>query len=284
MDDIWSNASFFSDGQFYLSLLLGLTLGSLATAMAYRLPRGISMITQERSHCPHCNRVLTVLDLFPVASWLFLRGRCRGCARPYGLRYLGIELATLALCVAFYMALPAGPALVAFYFAAAVLVAHVAIDFEWQLLLDKLNLSLAALAVLAIVLICNMLPLDGDAPLWDVAARMSLLSLAGGVIYAAVSAAVRWLGARVLGREPMGLGDVKFFAAAGMWLGPDVMTLATFMILSGLTGIALGLFWRWRYGAAAFPFGPALIAAFTGLLLTGHGPIVAAMKMYGNAF
>lgn len=278
------NSEIFTDAQFYLALLLGLCLGSLATAMAYRLPRGISMITQDRSHCPHCNRTLTFLDLFPVFSWVFLRGRCRGCGLSYGRRYLGIEVTTLALCLAFYFILPAGAPLVAYHLAAAVLVAHMAIDFEWQLLLDKLNLALAALAVLAIALICNALPLDKDSADWNLALHLGLMSLAGAVVYAGLSAGLRWVVGRMLGREPMGLGDVKFFAAAGMWLGPDITVLANFMMASGLVGIALGLFWRWRYGAAAFPFGPALIAAFAGFLLVQQGHLASVVAEYGNAF
>ena len=274
----------FVDAQFYLAVLLGLCLGSLATAMAYRLPRGISMITQDRSHCPHCNRTLTFLDLFPILSWLFLRGRCRGCRQPYGRRYLGIEVTTLALCLAFYAVMPAGAPLVAFYLTAAVLVAHVAIDFEWQLLLDKLNLALAALAVLAIAMLCNVLPLDKGVADSEQALRLLSLSAAGALVYGLLSAGLRFVAGRIMGREPMGLGDVKFFAAAGMWLGPDVTILANFMMASGLTGIALGLFWRWRYGAAAFPFGPALIAAFVVFLLLGQGHIAAAIGMYGNGF
>ena len=62
------------------------------------------------------------------------------------------------------------------------------------------------------------------------------------------------------------------------------MTLAHFMMLSGLMGVGLGIFWRLRFGGTAFPFGPALIAAFAVLLLLGQGHIVAAAQMYGNAF
>lgn len=278
------SAAVFADPQFYLAIFMGLCFGSLATAMAYRLPRGISMVTQDRSHCPHCNRTLTFFDLFPVLSWLWLRGRCRGCKQPYGRRYLGIEITTLALCLAFYFILPAGAPLVAFYLASTVLVAHVAIDFEWQLLLDKLNLALAATAVLAIAMMTNTLPFDSDASDWQQAQRLLLLSATGALIYGGLSAALRYVVGRIMKREPMGLGDVKFFAAAGMWLGPDITILANFMMASGLVGLALGMFWRWRYGAAAFPFGPALIAAFVGFLLAGQGHLAAAMGMYGNGF
>ena len=193
-------------------------------------------------------------------------------------------MTTLALCLAFYFILPAGAPLVAYHFAAAVLVAHVAIDFEWQLLLDKLNLALAALALVAVALICHVLPLDKGIADWALATHLLMLSLAGAVVYAGLSAGLRFVVGRMLGREPMGLGDVKFFAAAGMWLGPDITILANFMMASGLAGIALGLFWRWRYGAAAFPFGPALIAAFAGFLLAQQGHLAAAVAVYGNSF
>lgn len=261
------------DAGLALTIFFGLCLGSLATALAHRLPRAIPMTT-PRSRCPRCGCRLGALDLIPVVSWLWLRGRCRGCGQAYGVHYLLIELVTLTLCLAFFVCLPTGAWLLAFYCAAAVLVAHTAIDLESQLLMDSLNLALAVLAFAAIILI---------GPL-QVSALMPVLAFAGAgvVLYALASAGLRWLAGKVLRREAMGLGDVKFFAAAGAWLGPDPAVLAHFMLIAGLSGIVLGLLWRRRFGDEAFPFGPALIFALIALLLAGQGLVAGRVYMYGN--
>lgn len=273
-----------TDGGFYIALFLGLCLGSLATALAYRLPRGISMIARERSHCPACDRPLGVLDLVPVFSWLALRGRCRGCKKYYGLRYLGIECATLALCLAFYFLMPAGAPVLAMYLAAPALVAMTAIDFEWQILPDKLNAWLAAMAGLAIVLQTGLLPLDDWSADWGAAGFQALLALGGAFVYAITALVIRAVMQWRMGQEPLGLGDIKFFAAAGFWLGPDPMRFAIFMMVAGFAGIFLGLAWRRWKGEGVFPFGPALIFAFIAFLLVGESLVGGMPHEYGNMF
>lgn len=69
----------------------GLIIGSFATALVYRLPRGLDWVS-ARSRCPSCGHVLGVPDLVPVFSWLFLRGRCRHCGTKIPARYPLIEL------------------------------------------------------------------------------------------------------------------------------------------------------------------------------------------------
>jgi leader peptidase (prepilin peptidase)/N-methyltransferase len=68
-------------------IFTGLVLGSFATALAYRLPRELSMVTRVHSQCPSCAHNLGVPDLVPLFSWVFLRGRCRYCQAPIGLQY-----------------------------------------------------------------------------------------------------------------------------------------------------------------------------------------------------
>ncbi len=75
-----------------MGFLLGLILGSFLNALAYRLPRGESLMT--RSHYTTCFHQITAWENIPVISWLFLRGRCSGCKEPISARYPLIELGT----------------------------------------------------------------------------------------------------------------------------------------------------------------------------------------------
>ena len=58
--------------------ILGITLGSFYNVVAYRLPRGESIVFPS-SHCPNCNHKLTPLELIPIFSFLFQKGKCKNC-------------------------------------------------------------------------------------------------------------------------------------------------------------------------------------------------------------
>lgn len=77
---------------YLLMVVLGGVFGSFITCAAYRVPRGISLRNPKYSQCPSCNVRLGIVDLIPVLSWIFLRGRCRRCHAPFGMRYVLIEI------------------------------------------------------------------------------------------------------------------------------------------------------------------------------------------------
>ena len=70
----------------------GLALGSFATVVAHRVPRGESIVG-GRSRCPGCGATIAAYDNVPVLSWLLLRGRCRRCGERISARYPLTELA-----------------------------------------------------------------------------------------------------------------------------------------------------------------------------------------------
>src|SRR3977135_2989378 len=78
--------------------LFGLLIGSFLNVVAWRLPRGESLV-KPRSKCPGCATQLKFYDNVPVVSWLVLRGRCRGCSTRISARYPVVEALTAALYV-----------------------------------------------------------------------------------------------------------------------------------------------------------------------------------------
>ncbi|MGB4101159.1 MAG: prepilin peptidase [Alphaproteobacteria bacterium] len=90
-------------GHAAVGFVFGAIIGSFINALSYRLPRGISML-KPRSSCPSCKSVLGILDLIPIASYLWNRGSCAHCGVKIGRRYLVIEL-VMALHCAFAFAL-----------------------------------------------------------------------------------------------------------------------------------------------------------------------------------
>ena len=70
----------------FIAALLGACMGSFLNCAAWRIAHGESFV-KGRSRCPDCGHPLGALDLVPVFSWLFLRGKCRYCGKKIPARY-----------------------------------------------------------------------------------------------------------------------------------------------------------------------------------------------------
>lgn len=173
-------------------------LGSFLGLLVERLPAGESVVL-GRSQCRSCNTTLGPRDLVPLLSWAVGRGRCRHCGVPLGWFHPGIELAAIAVAL---WSVAAAPGWLAWASAGLgwTLLALAVIDRRHMILPDVLTLPLipAGLAVAAFT------PGGGIAH--------HLIGVAAG---AACLGAVAWAYWRFRGREGLGLGDVKLFAAAG---------------------------------------------------------------------
>ena len=84
-----------------IAFIIGTFLGSFYTLAVYRIPIKQD-ITHERSYCPKCNHRLNFLDLVPVFSYIFLRGKCRYCKEKIRPRYLILEIVS-GLAFMFYI-------------------------------------------------------------------------------------------------------------------------------------------------------------------------------------
>lgn len=71
--------------------LTGIVFGSFFTLAVYRIPRKENIVF-GRSHCTSCNHRLEFLDLIPILSYIFLKGKCRYCGEKIRLRYLLLEV------------------------------------------------------------------------------------------------------------------------------------------------------------------------------------------------
>ena len=76
---------------YLMFFLIGIVMGSFFTLATYRIPLKQD-ITHTRSYCPNCNHRLNFLDLIPVLSYIFLKGKCRYCKQNISPRYILMEL------------------------------------------------------------------------------------------------------------------------------------------------------------------------------------------------
>ncbi len=238
-----------------LAGLLGLVMGSAVTAIAYRVPRGISWL-RGRSACPGCQTQLGLADLIPLFSWLASRGRCRHCGVRVALRYPLTEV----ICAVWAVLLlrltgvtPIYPLLAIWGF---MLVALMWIDLDFQLLPDVLTFPGTLLALAAVL----QVPGGARHAIFGIAVGSGILWLLG------------WAYFRVRKVEGMGFGDVKLAAMFGAILGWQ-LTLLT-LLIAALAGSLWGgwLIHRGRGdGQTALPFGTLLAPAAMVVFLWGEG-------------
>lgn len=70
--------------------LFGICIGSFLNVVILRLPRHESLIKRS-SHCMTCGAKIRPIDLIPVFSWIFLRGKCHSCGEKISVRYPVVE-------------------------------------------------------------------------------------------------------------------------------------------------------------------------------------------------
>lgn len=244
-----------------LLFLFGLPIGSFLTVVAYRVPRGESVVG-GRSHCPGCGAQIAAYDNVPVVSWLLLRGRARCCGAPISPRYPLTELAVALLYATTALVFWGDAAEVTLGLAFVTTLITVTItDLERRVIPNKLLIVSALVgAVLAIAFDPSSLP-----------ERAMAAAAAGGLLFAVALAYPRG----------MGLGDVKLAAVMGLYLGRSV---APALLIAFFAGSLFGLALIARRGAAArkqaVPFGPFLaLGGVIGLFLGDQ-----IVDWYLNAF
>ncbi len=260
-----------------LAGLLGLMVGSFLNVVIYRLPKMMEQqwaaecaemtgvpaagaasekfnLLSPRSRCSQCGHAIAWYENIPVLSYLFLRGKCSACGAPYGLRYPVVELVSGALF--FFCAWRWGwtmTALVWCVFSAALL-ALALIDWDTTLLPDDITLPLLWAGLIAAALQWNA-AVSLNASLWGAVAGYLSLWL------------VYWAFKLVTGKEGMGYGDFKLFAALGAWFGWQALVPIILMasVIGAIVGIAMKFSTGLREGGYV-PFGPFLAGAgFTAL-------------------
>lgn len=281
-------------------LVLGLAVGSFLNVVIYRLPVMLDRAWREqcaevsgeaaaatlpagvpqrfnlavpRSACPACQAPISALHNIPLISWVILRGRCAHCGKPISVRYPLVEALSGVLCAAvawkFGFGWPALAALVLTWF----LIALTFIDLDHQLLPDGLTLPLLWLGLL----LSLWGPQAGGAPV-PVDLRSSLLgAMAGYVSLWSVYHLFRLL----TGKEGMGYGDFKLFAALGAWLGWQM--LLPIILIAAVVGAVVGigmLTLRGHNRATPIAFGPFLAAAGWLMLMYGQPLLTSYLGLF----
>ena len=86
--------------------VLGAVIGSFVNVVSVREAKGEDFV-RGRSYCPNCQHSLHALDLLPILSYLFLRGKCRYCKQSISIRYFLVEMIfSILFCLVAYFKQP----------------------------------------------------------------------------------------------------------------------------------------------------------------------------------
>ena len=250
--------------------VLGAFLGSFYNVLIYRLPAK-NLLQKARSHCRHCGAKIPIWLNIPCLSWFFLRGKTACCHQPLSMQYPLIEWLTATGFMLIYLYSPFmddGELLWrdAIRFAHnsllfSILLISSVIDFRHQIIPNPLTFGLIL-----------------SSPVWavihpelDLKSSVVGIVVGGGVLYTIGT------GYMMLKKKMgIGMGDVKFLAGIGGWLGYQAIlpTLFTACMVGSLFGIGAIVITKKSISEQKVPFGPflaggALLYQFTGYHVIG---------------
>jgi leader peptidase (prepilin peptidase)/N-methyltransferase len=279
--------------------LLGLLVGSFLNVVIYRLPVVLERQWREQcadvggtdagattvpavspakfnlivppSTCPACKAPIGALQNIPILSYLLLKGRCANCGTPISARYPLVETLTAVLTALVAWKFGFGWSALAGIVLTWFLIALTFIDVDHQLLPDSLTLPLLWLGLCASLWV----PLTAGAAV-PVDVRSSLIGAVTGYVSLW---SVYHLFRLITGKEGMGYGDFKLFAALGAWFGWQ-MLLPIILFASAVgavTGIAM-LAVKKQHRSTPIAFGPFLAAAGWLMLLFGQRIVASYLR------
>jgi leader peptidase (prepilin peptidase) / N-methyltransferase len=240
--------------------LAGAAIGSFLNVVIHRLPRGESLV-RPRSRCPGCETPIAPYDNVPVLSWLFLRGRCRGCGTRISARYPAVELLTALTFLAVVLGRGVSDDLIVELPFAAMLIAVAGIDLEHRIVPNRIVGPAAVYGLAASALVRT-----ADLPeLLIAGAAAGTFLLVAALVYPA----------------GMGMGDVKLAGVMGLYLGVSVIPA---LLIAFLAGSVVGVALIARQGVGArkrgVPFAPFL--ALGGIVALVAGPEL--VDLYADRF
>lgn len=272
-----------------LAGILGLLVGSFLNVVIYRLPKMMEQqwsaecaeltgqtaesppeklsLLSPRSRCSNCGHRIGWHENIPLLSYVFLRGKCSVCGTPFGIRYPVVELSgglLFAFCAWRWGNTPTTLAWCGF---SAALLALALIDWDTTLLPDDITLPLMWAGLVLSALQLNP-AVSLHASLWG--AVGGYLSLWG----------VYWAFKLVTGKEGMGYGDFKLFAALGAWFG--WAALVPMILMASVIGAVVGIVMKFSSGlreGGYVPFGPFLAGAGFTAMVFGPQSILRAVGL-----
>lgn len=228
-----------------LFFILGLCMGSFYTVIGLRIPKGESFLL-SRSRCDECKHELSPLDLIPIFSYLFLRGKCRYCQANIDKTSTYVELFTGVLFAVSYYS---------YGFTFDLAIALGIVSLLMIVLVSDLTYLIIPDSILIFFSIYFLI-----FQLINIGLKETFIHVLVGLFLFFVMYLIMIMGNRAFKRESMGGGDVKLMFIFGLILDPLLGTLTIF--LGSFFALPMSLFLYFSNKEKVIPFGPFLLIAF----------------------
>ncbi len=236
--------------QIYMSVvfgMLGAILGSFILCMVDRMIRHEDWI-HGRSHCDVCHHPLALLDLIPIFSYVFHKGRCKYCGTKIPVSCLLSECGMFIVFVSLLYRYDISGSLLRYAGLSCILLAVGAYDMRTYLIPDSFHIAGIVWWIVTMPFMAN-----------DIKSQFSFALF--GCLIAVMLLVVSLLFDRVTKKEGLGGGDIKLFFVVGMYFGFSV----TMLIL--LFSCIIGLLFVVTLKRNKIPFGPSIaLASYLGML------------------
>lgn len=221
--------------------ILGTIFGSFYNVVAYRLPKGESIVYPS-SHCPNCNHKLKPLELMPILSYIFQKGKCVNCKQKLSIFYPVSELICGLLFVICYISFDISLNLIIALTFTSLLIIVILSDFYYMIIEDSVLIIFSLLLIIEIYFINGL--------------DYLLHSLLSAVISFVIMLLLKLFGDFIFKRESMGGGDIKLMAVFGLIIGWQLSIISIF--LSAFIALPVSIFILKTNKNHEIPYGPFL--------------------------
>lgn len=228
--------------------VLGTILGSFYNVVAYRLPKGESIVYPS-SHCPNCNHNLRPWELIPIFSFLLQRGKCSSCKSKISWFYPISEIICGLLFVISYLSFGISYELIIVLTFVSMLIIVILSDYYYMVIEDSVLIFFGLLILLEIFLINGL--------------DVFLIAVRDGLISSLIILILKLFGDFLFKKESMGWGDIKLMLVIGIMVGWDMSIITIF--LSAFLAFPVSLAILKSNKEHEIPYGPFL--SFASLII-----------------
>lgn len=210
----------------FFVFVIGTILGSFFNVCIYRIPEDES-IAYPPSHCGKCNTKLKPLDLIPIMSWIFLKGKCRYCKEKVSIQYPLIEFLTGIIFTIIYLRFGFGIEFIKYTFLISILIISAVIDLKTQYVFFSVSLvGIVGGIIFSIV---------------EIFINKNIFSVLLSIIIPLVILGLIILMTRKF--DGMGIGDLEIFILISLYVSPKIVAVSLFLsiIFGGIVSAVIYL-------------------------------------------
>ena len=232
--------------------ILGLLFGSFFTVVGTRLPNHENFLN-SRSYCDRCHHRLSLIDMVPLLSFLFLRGRCRYCKGKIDALSSYMEFFTGVLFALAYYTFGLSYSL----FTALGIISMLSIlsvsDITYYIIPDEVLFFFSGYFLIIRTLQLGVVK--------------TLSCIGSGLILFGIMYGIMLLGNLIFKKETLGGGDIKMMFVFGLILHPLLGLIVIF--IGSLLALPVSIFLLTKKHERLVPFGPFLLISCTFVYFTG---------------